>query len=102
MPAFVTVDSAAIDHAVPSPRSLRSGRAFGGLFSLVNKLLGAPAFHHRPCGVMVFLHGLASVLCVLLLMIALQAHEILAAGRPSSVAEFEARLLTVNFVVILT
>ncbi|HSH07608.1 MAG TPA: adenylate/guanylate cyclase domain-containing protein [Burkholderiales bacterium] len=101
VPAFATLDYDSFDHGVLFTRSIVIGFMIGTLFYAVNRAVDMPAIRRRPYGVLIAIQALFSLACVIVLLIVLRANEIMASGKTLSVAEFESRLLTVNFVVIL-
>lgn len=98
VPAFATLDYASFDHASFLVRSAVIGFVFGNVFHGINRALDSPAIPQRPYSLLIAIHMLGSVVGVTLVLIFLsvwQHHEF-------SLAAVEARLFTVNFLVLLT
>lgn len=102
VPAFATLDYDSIDHRVLFSRTLVIGLMIGTVFYAVGRVFDTPAIRRRPYWVMIALQALTGLACVLLVLVGVRLREIVASGDALTFAAFQARLLTVNFVVVLT
>ena len=101
VPAFESFDYDALNHGGLFARAVILGSLIGTVFFFLTRALDTPAIRRRPYGMMIIIYALSNIICVLLVLIALTIMDIIVIKKPFTVSTFEARMMNVNFVVIL-
>lgn len=101
VPAFATLDYDALDHGVLFGRAVAVGCVIGTIFYVFGRALDTPAVRRRPYGMLIIIHALGNIICVILVLTGLTVVNIISADRAFTASEFQSRLVSANFVVLL-
>ncbi|NIP52029.1 MAG: adenylate/guanylate cyclase domain-containing protein [Gammaproteobacteria bacterium] len=101
VPAFATFDYDSLNHSSLFARAVAVGWIIGTIFYFVGQALDTPTIRQRPYGALITIQAFSNLICVTLVLIGLSAFDILFEGQAISVSGFKARLLSINFFVIL-
>lgn len=102
VPAFVSLDYNSFNHELFFYKAIVLGILLGSVFYLVSRALDTAPIRRRPYWVSIVLQLIVSLFSVTLVLIALKTWEIIQLHKAFTLEEFASRILTVNFLVLLT
>jgi adenylate cyclase len=102
VPAFATFDYTSLNHGLLFAKATAHGFIVGNIFYGISRVLDTPVMRQRPYGMLILLHSLMALLSVTLLLSILSIADAIAQNKVLSFAVIKPRIMSVNFIVLLT